>query len=198
MKRENLAFLAAGIAFGILIGLAIDQFRQTPAPESAAPAVAAPAGPAAPTQVAGGAPMLGEVQALQARIRENPEDVEALARLANLFHDIQSWDQAKPLYERAIALRPDDADLITDYGICFVGTGDFDRALALFEQAQEARPGHPQSLFNVAIVAGLYQRDFDRAAEAIAKLESIDPRMPRLAELKAQIEQARDQAAAGS
>ncbi len=204
MKRENLAFLAAGLAFGLLIGLAIDEFGSPPAaaPAPAASAPAAPAGPAAPTQTGpaagGGAPMMQQMNALRARLEENPEDLQALTGMAHMFHDIQSWDQAKPYYERAIAIAPDDPDLITDFGVCFVGTGEFDRALELFTRAQEARPGHPQSLFNTAIVAGLYQKDFARAEAAIAKLEEVAPGFDRLQQLKSDVAAAKSGAPAGS
>ena len=78
------------------------------------------------------------------------------------------------------------------------GTADFDRALELFERAQAARPGHPQSLFNTAIVAGLYQQNFSRAEAAIAKLEEVAPGYERLAKLKADLAQAKSGAPAGS
>lgn len=204
MKRDNLAFLIAGLAFGLLIGLAIDEFRSPPAAPSTASASApgGPAGPAAPTQMGGaadgGAPMMQEISALRARLAENPQDQQALVRLAHLFHDIQSWDQAKPFYERAVAISPDDPDLLTDYGVCFVGTAEFDRAMELFERAQAARPGHPQSLFNTAIVAGLYQSDFARADAAITRLEQVAPGFERLAQLKADLAKAKAGGPAGS
>lgn len=200
MKREHLAFLVAGLAFGVLIGLAIGQFGKAPE-SSAAAAIPAPAGPAAPTQTGAGAagaaptddgaPMMREIAALRARLAEQPDDLPTLTRLANLYHDVQMWEPAKTYYERAVALSPSDPDLITDWGVCYAGTGDFDRALALFDRAQEARPGHSQSLFNTAVVAGLYAGDFARADAAIARLEQIDPAPPRLAELKADIASAR-------
>ena len=204
MKRENLAFLVAGLAFGLLIGLAIDEIRSPPvvasAPGASMPGASspgAPAGPASPTQM-GGAPMMQEMAALRARLEQNPDDLQALTGLAHMFHDIQSWDQAKPYYERAIAIVGNDPDLVTDLGVCFVGTGEFDRALELFERAQAARPGHPQSLFNTAIVAGLYQQDFPRAEAALAQLEQVAPGYERLAQLKADVAAAKSGAPAGS
>lgn len=201
MKREHLAFLLAGVAFGVLIGLAIQQWRLAPDQAQRRPAASAPAGPAAPTQTAGGgpaqgaaaggdAPMMAEISELRQRVEQDPSDLESLTRLANLYHDAQMWEPAKSFYERAIELSPEDPDLVTDYGVCFVGTGDFQRAIDLFARAQEIDPSHPQSLFNTAVVRGVHMRDREGALAMLDRLDAIVPGFPRSAELRAQLESA--------
>ena len=106
MKRENLVYLVGGLAFGFLLGFGIfHTFEFRPAAQAAraggvAAEIPAPAGPMAPTQVGprggaqgggardGGAPMVQEINALKRILAQNPQEIHALTRLANLYQDI--------------------------------------------------------------------------------------------------------------
>jgi Tfp pilus assembly protein PilF len=134
--------------------------------------------------------MMAEISELRKRVEQSPEDLASLTRLANLYHDVQMWEPAKTFYARALELAPDDPNLITDYGVCFVGTGDFARAIELFGRAQEADPTHPQSLFNTAVVRGVHMGDIPGALATLDRLESVAPDFPRTADLRAQLEAA--------
>src|SRR5262245_424015 len=94
MKRDHLAFLLGGLAFGILIGFAFFKAvatRPGAAPVAETSEIPTPAGPAAPTQTlsegagGGGAPMLAEINALKERVQKDPKDAEAWTRLGGLY-----------------------------------------------------------------------------------------------------------------
>ena len=202
MKKENLAFLFGGFAFGVLVGVGLfSAFNSAPGAPAAgmgAPAAAlAPAGPMAPTQAGGGggAPMVPEINALKRRLQENPGDVESAARLANIFHDAQMWDQAAMYYEMTVKLRPNDADVLTDLGICYRAMQRFDDALDSFTKARSVSPDHWQSLFNTAVVAAFDLGDHDRALEALRPLEGLKPIPPQVTELKKAVVHAKEQLA---
>lgn len=196
MSKESLAFLFGGFAFGVLIGYGLfsavsttPDLDLTGGPGS----VGSPAGPMAPGQTAlgagGAAPMVAEINALKGRLQEKPEDVGALMRLANIYHDVSMWEQAITYYDRALELRPDDPDLLTDAGICFKRVGRFDHALELFDKAREVAPDHWQSLFNKVVVAGFDLDRFDLAVAAMEQLEAMNPPPPRTAQLRQALEQ---------
>jgi len=198
VNKQQLAFLLAGIAFGTLLGYgwfnAMDKAPAEHAAVAPGPA-AAPAGPRAPTQVGtsgaeGGAPMMREINALKQRVQDEPQDAEALARLANVYHEIGMWQQAVDWYVKALEVTPGDPDMLTDMGVCYRGLGEYDRALSLFDEAQALHPEHWESLFNTAVVAGFDLAQYDRALTALDALEQLNPEAPRLGELRAAIEQA--------
>ena len=199
MKKDHLAFLVAGLAFGFLLGFGL--FRaidSRPGREGTATAseeeIPSPAGPAAPTQTVGdgsGAPMMAEINALKDRVQKDPSDVQAWTRLANLFQDAGMYAPAIEIYQRAIKLSPNDANLLTDVGICYQETKQFDLALAHLERAQKADPSNWQSLYNIVVVAGLQLKKFDQADAALAKLEKIRPDAPNLAQLRKALAKAR-------
>jgi len=187
MKREQWLYLLSGFAFGVLVGLAVAQGFHGRSQVAGAEAIPRPAGPPAMGAQAPGpsaAPMMAEISALKERIARNPQDVDALVRLGDLFYDIENWDDAKEFYERAVAIRPGDPNVLTDLGFCYMSTGQFGRALELFDAASAADPTHWQSVYNAVVVSGLYMGSFGRAARALAQLKSIKPDAPNLAELE--------------
>ena len=204
MNKENLAFLVGGLAFGFLLGYAVFTAVQTQPQLPAGPTAStaqpsqqeSPSGPRAPSQVGpsgaeGGAPMMREINGLKQMLQEDPQNIAALTRLANVYHDVAMWDQAVDYYQRVLEITPDDPDLITDLGICYRGQREFDKALVQFDRAHEINPNHWQSLFNMVIVAGFDLGQYDRAEIALQKMEVMQPKPPRTSELREALQKAR-------
>jgi len=206
LKKENLVYLVCGFAFGIVAGFGLfNAMHHGPTSEGAAAsgaAMGAPQGPMAPTQTGGAAggdasaPMMAEIRALKQRVDSNPQDHQALVRLANIYHDVSMFDQAIGYYEQAVQLEPGNPDTLTDLGICYRGTQQYDKALEMFNRAQAIDPNHWQSLFNIVIVAGFDLGRFEAADEALTKMERMNPKPPRVDELRSALQEA--QAKAGS
>ena len=201
MKKESFAFLIGGFAFGVLLGYALfDAIHTRPALDAASTSggIASPAGPMAPTQVGsgaqaagGGGPMVAEINALKRAVQENPRDLPALMRLANLYHEVSMFEQALQFYTMALQVAPDNPDLLTDTGVAFKELGQYDRALDHFRRAQEVDPTHWQCLFNTVVVAGLDLGRFDLADVAMERLEGMQPTPPQLAGLRRELAKAR-------
>ena len=209
MKREQLAFLFGGLAFGIMIGFgsyhAIHTLPSLDASVSQVEEIPGPRGPAAPTQVgpnaAGGAPMVAVVNRLKRELQESPEDQQLLQRLSNLYYDAAMWDRAVVYYERLVDVAGPDPDVLTDLGVCYRGMKQFEKALENFDRANELNPAHWQSLYNKIVVAVFDVGRVDLAIEALKSMEAIDPRpagLPegRLEHLRQILERARNDAEA--
>jgi Flp pilus assembly protein TadD len=187
VKKEQVAFLVGGLAFGFLFGFATYHvFWAMPGKESPAAAAPAPAGPAGPAamsqgppstapQAAGGAPMVAEINALKKKLQDDPDDLASATRLAHLYHDVGMWPQAIEFYARAIEIAPDDPDLLTDMGVCHQEIGEYGEALRLFERASAASPDHWQSLYNRAVVLGFRLRRYDDASRVLDRLAEVRP-----------------------
>src|SRR5205814_4283195 len=85
-------------------------------------------------------------------VNKNPNDFDSYAKLGNLYFDGQQFPDSIKHYERALKIRPDNADLITDMGTAYWYTGDADRALKEFLNSLKLRPGHAGTLFNLGVV----------------------------------------------
>jgi len=203
LKKDHLAFLLAGLAFGFLIGFGVFkaiETRPSSATAETSAGIPSPAGPAAPNAAmggppqaagGGGAPMMAEINALKERVTKDRSDADAWTRLGNIYHDAGMFDQAIEFYLRATEIRPNDASVLTDTGICYQQLQQNDKALDMFERAQKADPSNWQSLYNTVVVAGLEMGRFDKADAAMARLQQIRPDAPNLAQLKQALDGAR-------
>jgi tetratricopeptide (TPR) repeat protein len=117
--------------------------------------------------------------------------VEAWTRLGNIYYDAGMFEQAIEFYRRAVEIRPDDANVLTDTGICYQQLGQKDKALEMFNRAQKADPNNWQSLYNIVVVAGLEMGRFDAADAAMARLQQVRPDAPNLAQLRQALDNAR-------
>jgi len=206
VKKDHLAFLLAGLAFGFLLGFgffrALASRPGSGGAPQAAESIPQPAGPAAPMTTpmggappqqaaGGGAPMMAEINALKERVQKDPKDADAWVRLANLYQDSGMFEPAIEFYQRALAIVPNDPNLLTDMGICLQEVRRFDEALDALRRAQTAHPEHWQSLYNIVVVAGLRTGRFDEADAAMKRLQEVNPGAPHLAELRGALEKAR-------
>lgn len=203
VKREHLAFLATGLAFGFLLGFGSYHAVATrPVLDGAvgeAATAEAPRGTPSPTQMGpnatGGAPMVATINRLKEQLQQDPKDFQVLLRLANLYHDAAMWPQAISYYERAGEVHSGDPDLWTDLGVCYRGAGKFDEAIASFDRAHKLDAKHWQSLYNLIVVAAFDVDRVDLAREALKAIEAIEPRPQelggdRLAQLREAVEKA--------
>jgi hypothetical protein len=131
----------------------------------------------------GAGPANAEVQELRARVEQNPNDAEAVKRLADLNFDIRNWQRAQELYHHYLELRPADPDVLTDLGISYRETQKFDEALQQFRQARKLAPGHWQSYYNEVVVLAFDLKRYDEAGPLLEQLQRMQPGNPEVAKL---------------
>jgi len=182
-----------GFAFGLLVGFgvykAVDEQPGLDHESGSAQEMAGPAGPRAPGQGAGpqgggAAPMVGELNELKRRLEADPKDLDAATKLANMYYQVGMWDQSLQFYDIALALAPDDPNLLTDSGNVHRELGNHVQALERFRRAHEADPEHWQSLFNTVVVAAFDLKQLELADVAMVRLDELDPAPAQLPALK--------------
>lgn len=176
MKSDAIAFGIAGVLFGLIAGWIIGSQQSTARPAPAAPQQAsnAPASPAAR------APVLDETQvtALKSVAEREPKNAQPRAQLANLYFDADRYDDAIKWYDEALALAPNDVNVITDLGVCYYYTNRPDKALELFNRSLKLDPKHTKTLLNVGIVKAFGKQDLQGASEAWQEVLKIAPNSP--------------------
>lgn len=194
LNRDHALFLLIGLLAGFIGGYLGHEVMSDLQPARHAPGPApAPAAPTAAASPAGtGAPAMAEIQQLQAALERDPDDADAVLRLANLNFDIQRWERAGELYERFLELRPGNPDVLTDLGITQRARGDFAAALERFRAAQRLDPEHWQARFNEIVVLAFDQRDLVGAEAALSELERRAPGHPDVARLAGEVRRLKD------
>jgi tetratricopeptide (TPR) repeat protein len=151
---------------------------------AAAGVAGAAADPAAGAAAAnGGTPPMAEIQKLRDYVQKNPNDLEALRKLADLNFDIQNWQRAQELYTHYLELKPKDTDVMTDLGITYRGLRQFDKALDMFHQAKKLDPNHWQSDYNEVVVLAFDLKKTAQANQVLAELRKMQPANPDVAKL---------------
>jgi tetratricopeptide (TPR) repeat protein len=180
VKKDQLAFLIAGVAFGVLFGYALfnavekqplNQAQGTPPPVSAPQ----PGGPPAPTQTGGGsAPMMQEINALKQALQQDPDNLQAMLRLAGIYSQVGMWDQADPLFTRAAEAHPGDHKLIVDLAHIYHDNGRFEGAIGYYRKALETTPDDP----NLITDMGICFKELGDFGEALALFERAQGKDP--------------------
>jgi len=177
--------LLSGLAIGIFAGFLAGYFVGAGHSNDDAPAIAA----AAPAPPAGGAPMMPpkpnpmeyqeRIAANQKIVEADPKNEQAWVAIGNDYFDLQQAQSAVDAYAKALALVPNNPDVLTDQGVMYRQLGATDKAIANFKQAGKLNPRHVQSYFNLGIIYSQDKKDNDSALKAWNKVIEIDPASPQ-------------------
>lgn len=194
MSKENLLFAVLGLMVGAIIGFvfanSINNAAVTPAPmasnvaSSAGPLSGNPALPAdhpplgtsagAPGQTAGGA--IPEVSAAIEKARSEPQNFEAQMTAADLYYQIQRFDEAARLYEAAVKLKPADAEPLIKLGNALFDAEKYAEAEKWYTLALAKDPKNITVRTDLGLTFFLREpRDNDRAIAEYEKSLAINP-----------------------
>ena len=180
LNRNLLSGLAIGVFVGFLGGYFVGAGRSS---DEAPPVAAAPAGAPMPPRPD---PMLvtGRIQDNLKIVAADPKNVQAWIALGNDYFDMQQAQNAVDAYAKALALAPDNPDVLTDQGVMYRQLGAFDKAVADFRQAGKLNPKHLQSFFNLGIVYAQDLKDNAAAIKAWSKVIEIAPESSQAAQAR--------------
>ena len=188
MTRDNLLFAIIGILFGFIVGFmfASQLSQRQAAPPAAVGNQALPSDH--PAVGGGGAPanpggMQAEVSAALDKARKEPTNFEAQLKAAELYYQIQRYDDAINYLLKANQLKPDSYETIANLGMVNMDGGHFDVALKWYRAALLKKPDDVTALDGMVFCL-LQQGDAKGAEEAIGKLEKIDPTNQDLAQFR--------------
>ena len=186
MNRENLLFAIIGLLLGFIVGFifasSMSQKAQT---QTASAAQGLPADhPPVGAQSAGDpAAMREQVTAQIAKARNEPENFDAQVQAANLFYQIQRYDQAIEFLLRANQLKPADYETVANLGLVNLDAGHFDQAEKWYRAAIKMKSDDERTAAGLA-AATLGKGDAKAAADAIAQLEKLNPSSQDLPQFK--------------
>lgn len=162
----------------------------TAAPVAQAPA---PAAPGASPDSGSAVPLDASQQIATARqvVEQDPKNLRAWVALGNLYFDTHQPQKSIDAYARALELRPDDPDVLTDQGVMYRAVGAYDKAVVNFEKASRIAPQHLQSLYNLGVVYGFDLKNAPKAEEAWKRIIQIAPDSENAAQARKALEQLR-------
>lgn len=177
MTRENILFAIIGILLGFIVGFMLaSSMSQRTAMQTATASQTMPADH--PPLGAQNAPdpqaVREQVTASLEKARNEPKNFEAQMKAAELYYQIQRYDQAIEYLLKANQLQPTDYRTVTLLGMVNLDAGHFDTAEKWYRAAMNMRSDDVMVLSGLA-AATLEKGDAKAAEDAIAKLEKVSP-----------------------
>ena len=181
MSRENILFAIIGILLGFIVGFmfASSMSQKMASPQGTAASQGMPADHP-PVAGSGGAQtqdpqaVREQVTASLEKARSEPNNFEAQVKAAELYYQIQRYDQAIEFLLKANQLKPTDYRTVVILGMVNLDAGHYDTAEKWYRAAMKMKSDDVMVLAGLA-AATLEKGDATAAEDAIAKLEKVDP-----------------------
>ncbi len=109
------------------------------------------------------------------KLKADPNNVELLENIGNIYYDTQSYPTAIDYYQRALKAQPANTSIRTDMATAYWYTGDADTAIAEFQKSLSYDPNKANTLFNLGIVEWQGKMDIDKATATWQKLLDKNP-----------------------
>ena len=180
MSRENILFAIIGILLGFIVGFmfASSMSQKMASQQTTAASQGMPADhpPVAGAGQSGQDPQAvrEQVAASLEKARSEPNNFEAQVKAAELYYQIQRYDQAIEFLLKANQLKPTDYRTVVILGMVNLDAGHYDTAEKWYRAAMKMKSDDVMVLAGLA-AATLEKGDAKAAEDAIAQLEKVDP-----------------------
>ncbi|MFP4169006.1 MAG: tetratricopeptide repeat protein [Desulfonatronovibrionaceae bacterium] len=119
---------------------------------------------------------MGDMTGLMERLKDNPEDKEALFMLGQRFMRMQAWDKALEFWERLIKLDPENKTVLTQKGFCLFQQEEYEQAVEEFKKVLDVDDTDYRAHYNLGMLYKYYLEEPQSAREHLQKaLENLPP-----------------------
>lgn len=132
-----------------------------------------------------------EIEGLKAMAAKTPDNPEAWIQLGHVYFDAGQHAEAIEAYEKALAIAPSSANILTDLGVMYRRNKQPEKAIASFDRAIQVDRRHEIARFNKGIVLLHDLGDLEGALAAWRELVELNPnaKAPNGQTVKALIQQ---------
>ena len=187
MNRENLLFAIIGLLLGFIVGFmfASSMSQKTAQSQTATASQGLPADhpPVGAQNAPNPEAMRAEVTASIEKARNEPKNFDAQIKAAELYYQIQRYDQAIEYLLKANQLQPTDYQTVVILGMVNLDAGHYDQAEKWYRAAMKMKSDDVRVLAGLAATT-LQKGDAKAAEDAIANLEKVDPSSQDLPQFK--------------
>ena len=191
MTRDNLLFTIIGLLLGFIIGfmLASGITQREAMPAGVARTQNLPPDHPSVGDAPAGAPgqMQAQVSAALDQAKKDPTNFEAQLKAAELYYQIQRYDDAIGYLMKANQLQPDSYETIANLGMVNMDAGHFETAEKWYKAALAKKPDDVRVLDGLCVVY-LEQGKIKESEETIAKLAKADATNSDLTQFREKLE----------
>jgi tetratricopeptide (TPR) repeat protein len=155
----------------------------------------APGAPGATAPAGEDDPRLGP---LLARLKENPEDVDALLSVGYVYVQNRAYEKAHGYYLHAAQVAPDNVEARTHLGTVAYFLGHLDEALHHYEQALALDPDYAPAYFEMGAALRFGRHDLEGAVKAWEHFLALAPDAAEAGRIRQLVAETRRMIAAGT
>jgi cytochrome c-type biogenesis protein CcmH/NrfG len=141
---------------------------------------------------------MAAIQQARDRLNKNPNDLHALIFLGNANYDIQRYQEAADLYQKALELNSDNAQVRTDRATALYRLGRSKEAIEELNLALASDAHHENALYNLGMIKLRAFNDRKGALAAWTQLKGMTQDQTLIAELDKRIAELREPLSNGS
>ncbi|GAB4228987.1 MAG: hypothetical protein OHK0028_02910 [Deltaproteobacteria bacterium] len=130
---------------------------------------------------------LAEVENYKEILRKDPNNLQALIGIGNLYFDTKQDLLAIEHYRKALSLDPANPNVRTDMAVCYRRSGNPDQAIEELKKAISTNPRHAQSRYNLGVILIHDKNDVEGGIKAWEALLENVPDYPYRENLKAEV-----------
>lgn len=128
-----------------------------------------------------------EIENYKEILRKDPNNLQALINIGNLYYDTRQDLLAIEHYRRALSLDPRNVNVRTDMAVCYRRSGNPDKAIEELKKVISIDPRHPQSRYNLGVILIHDKNDIEGGIQAWEGLLENIPEYRYRDSLKAEI-----------
>jgi len=92
------------------------------------------------------------IEAYENALTQNPNYVEAMINLANIYYARRELTRGRQLLERAVRLAPNNHTIYYNLGNLYDEVAELEKSIQSYQQALELQPEYEPALFNLALI----------------------------------------------
>ena len=115
------------------------------------------------------------IQELKTILEKDPQNLQALITLGNIYYDGQKFEQAIQYYRKALEIDSKNSAIWTDLGTMYFQLGEVDTSLACYQKAVEFDAKNKSAWFNLGLVYLQVKKDEKNALGAWKKFIELSP-----------------------
>ena len=121
-----------------------------------------------------------QIQQYRAALEKNPQDLNTLITLGDLYLNTNKTMEAWKIFTQAQKIDPNNTHVLIDLGGIYYQIKKIDKALESYERAYTLSPDHLDPLMNMAMIYSRDKKDYPKALELYRKILDSNPE-PQLA-----------------
>jgi len=130
---------------------------------------------------------VAEIENYRKILRKDPNNLQALIGIGNLYFDTKQDLLAIENYRKALAMDPTNTNVRTDMAVCYRRSGNPGQAVEELKKAISTSPRHAQSRYNLGVILIHDMKDVEGGIKAWEALLENVPDYPYRDNMKAEI-----------